>query len=157
MGPDAFHEYEALLIQDYEELTNKQKKNLNQLDGRNFSENLASGEGGWAQLEERDISDIVSSPSSASVDDREQKLVVSVQHFPMMFCPLSPRVFVLPSGGSVAQAALSVRHENSLSPALPPVSTGLIFDNEDAIPGATLTAHCLYYLAYKVITPLLLS
>lgn len=150
LGPDAYREYEALLIQDYEELTNKQKKTLDQLDGKNFPENSASEEEGWAELEERDISHVVTSPSSASVHHRQQKLVVSVQHFPMIFCPLSPRVFVLPSGGSVAQAALSVGHKDSLSPGLPPLSTGVIFDSEDAIPGAPLTAHFLHYLACKM-------
>lgn len=155
LGPDAFHEYEALLFQDYEELANKHKKKGEEPDARKFSENLASEVEGWAQLEERDISDTLTSPSIGVVygdspKGREQKFVVSVQHFPMIFCPLSPRIFVLPSGGSVAQAALSTEHEDSLSPGLPPLSTGAIFDSEDVIPGATLTAHFLYHLASKM-------
>lgn len=153
LGPDAFREYESLLIQDYEELSNKHKTKFEQLDERNLSENLPSEEG-WAQLDNKDISHVFSSHGVSSVDEdnskhREQKLVVSVLHFPMMYCSLSPNFFVLPSGGSVAQASLSAEHEHSLSPGLPPLSTGVASDGED-VPGATLTAHFLYYLASKM-------
>lgn len=153
LGPDAFREYESLLIQDYEELSNKHKKQSERLDEKSLSENLAS-EQGWAQFGDTDISHIVSSPNESSISEdnpkqREQKLVVSVQHFPMIFCPMSSNFFVLPSGGSVAQASLSAEHEHSLSPALPPLSTGVASDGED-VPGATLTAHFLYYLASKM-------
>ncbi|KNA23171.1 hypothetical protein SOVF_027240 [Spinacia oleracea] len=153
LGPDAFREYESLLIQDYEELSNKQKTKPERLDGRNFSENLASEEG-WAELDDKEVSHVVTSPSVSSVYEdnlkqREQVLVVSVQHFPMIYCPLSPNFFVLPSEGSIAQASLSVEHENSVSPGLPPLSTGVASDGED-VPGATLTAHFLYYLASKM-------
>ncbi|XP_021743011.1 sec1 family domain-containing protein MIP3-like [Chenopodium quinoa] len=153
LGPDAFREYESLLIQDYEELLNKHKTKSERLDEKNLLENLASEEG-WAQLDDKDISHVVTSPSVSSVNEdnlkqREQVLAVSVQHFPMIYCPLSPNFFVLPSGGSVAQASLSAAHEHSLSPGLPPLSTGLASDGED-VPGATLTAHFLYYLASKM-------
>lgn len=155
LGPDAFHEYESLLMQDYEELSNKHKTKVKGPDERNISEKLASEEEGWAQLDDKDISHIAAGPnvSSMYLDNaklNEQKLVVSVLHFPMIFCPLSPNFFVLPSGGSVAQASLSAENEHSLSPGLPPLSTGDAADGED-IPGATLTAHFLYYLASKVI------
>ncbi|CAO2813272.1 unnamed protein product [Amaranthus hypochondriacus] len=154
LGPDAFHEYESLLMQDYEELSNKHKTKVKGPDERNISEKLASEEEGWAQLDDKDISHIAAGPnvSSMYLDNaklNEQKLVVSVLHFPMIFCPLSPNFFVLPSGGSVAQASLSAENEHSLSPGLPPLSTGDAADGED-IPGATLTAHFLYYLASKM-------
>lgn len=154
LGPDAYREYESLLVQDYEELASKRKTTFDQSGGRASSENLVEDEG-CTQLDEKDISNSVNSPSSGRVyennpKDREQKLVVCVQHFPMIFCPLSPKVFVLPSGGSVAQATLSAEHEDSLSPGLPPLSTGVAPDGEDVIPGGPLTAHFLYYLASKM-------
>ncbi|XP_057527205.1 sec1 family domain-containing protein MIP3 isoform X2 [Amaranthus tricolor] len=154
LGPDAFREYESLLIQDYEELSNKHKTKVKGSDEMNISEKLASEEETWAQLDDKDISHIAAGPnvSSMYVDNaklNEQKLVVSVQHFPMIFCPLSPNFFVLPSGGSVAQASLSAENERSLSPGLPPLSTGVADDGED-VPGATLTAHFLYHLASKM-------
>ncbi|CAN6469071.1 unnamed protein product [Victoria cruziana] len=77
-------------------------------------------------------------------------LVVSVQHFPMILCPLSPHIFVLPSEGAVAEACLSIRHQDSLSPGLPPICSGLPSDGEETPPGATLTAHLLYHLAAKM-------
>ncbi|KAH9615405.1 hypothetical protein KSS87_003317, partial [Heliosperma pusillum] len=154
LGPDAFREYESLLIQDYEELVSKSKTKPDQSGEKNLTERLSTEDEGWATFDEKDISQTVTSPSARGADDdnskeREQKLVVSVQHFPMIFCPLSPKFFVLPSGGSVAQASLSSKHEDSLSPGLPPMSTGVTSDGED-VPGATLTAHFLYYLTSKV-------
>ncbi|KAL9244445.1 hypothetical protein vseg_018220 [Gypsophila vaccaria] len=154
LGPDAFREYESLLIQDYEELVNKCKTEVEHSDERNSTKKIDTPEEGWATLDEKDISHIASSPSARGAYDdnfkeREQKLIVSVQHFPMIFCPMTPKFFVLPSGGSVAQASLSTEHEDSLSPGLPPVSTGVTSDGDD-VPGATLTAHFLYYLASKM-------
>lgn len=75
-----------------------------------------------------------------------------MHHFPLILCPLSPRVFVLPSEGSVAEACLSVEHEDSLSPGLPSMTTGLFSDGDDVPSGATLTAHFIYHLAAKVIS-----
>ncbi|KAK9676946.1 hypothetical protein RND81_11G112000 [Saponaria officinalis] len=153
LGPDAYREYETLLIQDYEELVNKCKTKLEHSDERNITEKLDTADEGWATFDEKEISHTTSPSSRGVYDDnsneREQKLVVSVQHFPMIFCPMTPKFFVLPSGGSVAQASLSTEHEDSLSPGLPPVSTGMASDGED-VPGATLTAHFLYYLASKM-------
>ncbi|XP_056864749.1 sec1 family domain-containing protein MIP3 [Raphanus sativus] len=77
-------------------------------------------------------------------------LVVSVHHFPLIICPFTPRTFVLPSQGSVAEASLSRQHEDSLSFGLPPISTGSMSDTDDVPPGATLTAHFLYQLALKM-------
>ncbi|KAM7267288.1 hypothetical protein ACFE04_009454 [Oxalis oulophora] len=84
------------------------------------------------------------------VDAIGQDLVVSVHHFPMILLPLSRRVFVLPSEGSVAEAYLSAENEDSFSPGLPALSTGTLCDGDDIPPGATLTAHFLYHLAAKM-------
>ncbi|GAB2274714.1 hypothetical protein Dimus_009486 [Dionaea muscipula] len=156
LGPDAFHEYESLLIQDFEELVNKHKTNAGQLKENKAVENSTSLDEGWSQLDDKDISHFSSSSGPGNYegdnnkeDEVEQKLRVSVFHFPMIICPLSPRVFVLPSGGSVANAVLSAEHEDSLSPGLPPLSTGLATDGDD-VSGAMLTAHFLYYLAAKM-------
>lgn len=166
LGPDAFREYESLLVQDYEELLKRCEVKSIQPGVSKVKENLTSGNDGWAQLtsSEEDISSLeLGSGAKESYDDDPtshaedvgQKLFVSVHHFPMILCPLSPRVFVLPSEGSVAEAYLSAQQENSLSPGLPPLSTGLPPDGEDIPPGATLTAQFLYHLAAKVLSYIL--
>lgn len=145
LGPDAFHEYEFLLLQDYDELVKKSE--------------VKSEDEGWSQLvcSEDDIlqletsrKDIFEDKQISHVEDVLQRLVVSVHHFPMILCPFSPKFFVLPSEGSVAEAYLSIKHEDSLSSGLPPLSTGLTSDGDDFPPGASLTAHFLYHLAAKV-------
>jgi hypothetical protein len=69
----------------------------------------------------------------------------------MVICPISSRVFVLPSEGTVTELCLSTEEsEESLGPGLPAISSGQSFDGDDAPSGVTLTAHLLYYLADKV-------
>ncbi|KAF8412237.1 hypothetical protein HHK36_000197 [Tetracentron sinense] len=169
LGPDAFHEYESLLLQDFEELVKKcdtkehsspQLGDFRQSENSIFQERLSSKDEGWSQpiSIEEDIPHPEASSSGRDFDeanatshtDGRQRLIVSVHHFPMILCPLSPRVFVLPSEGTVAEACLSLEHENSLSPGLPPVSTGLPSGGDDVPPGAMLTAHFLYHLAAKM-------
>ncbi|RDX91625.1 Sec1 family domain-containing protein MIP3, partial [Mucuna pruriens] len=154
LGPDAYHEYESLLVQDYEELVKKSgtqpgQAKLNFEDGGR-SQFPSSGE---------DVPNLVASSSGRDFyehnpldysEDAVLKLVVSVNHFPMILCPISPRVFVLPSEGLVAESYLSAKHEDSISPGLPPLSTGMLSDADDVPPGATLTAHFLYHLAAKM-------
>jgi hypothetical protein len=125
LGPDAYHEYESLLVQDYEELSKKSGEKPGQ------------------------IGSLLHNPLD-KIADTVQKLAISVHHFPMILCPISPRAFVLPSEGLVAESYLSAKHEDSISPGLPPLSTGLLSDTDDVPPGATLTAHFLYHLAAKV-------
>lgn len=162
LGPDAFHEYESLLNQDYEELVKKRETGRIVSGNSGLKESNASEDEGWSELTslEEDISrlDIISSAKLPQEDyfisyseDVGQKLMVSVHHFPLILCPFSPRVFVLPSEGSVAEASLSAVHENSISSGLPPLSTGKLADAEDVSPGASLTAQFLYHLALKVI------
>ncbi|XXG47052.1 hypothetical protein AAC387_Pa02g1759 [Persea americana] len=166
LGPDAFREYELLLVQDFEELVRKSNTKDNSLDESKglaesrYQERSVSEDEGWlpfasseegvpyseASLAEKECKE-ANSPNSTSAG--WPKLIVSVHHFPMILCPLSPRVFVLPSEGTIAEACLSNDHEDSLSPGLPPMSTGLSSDGDDT-PGATLTAHFLYHLAAKM-------
>ncbi|KAA8524230.1 hypothetical protein F0562_010653 [Nyssa sinensis] len=161
LGPDAFREYESLLVQDYDELVKRCETKSRQSGDSNLKENLTLEDEGWSQLSsiEEDISHIKASSSArdsyednpiGNAEDVGQKLVVSVQHFPLILCPFSPRVFVLPSEGSVAEACLSTQHEDSLSPGLPPLSTGSPSDGDDVAPGVTLTAQFLYHLAAKM-------
>lgn len=158
LGPDAFNEYESLLIQDYEELLKKSGKR-----GLHFHQEReaeASENDGWADLASGASYQSVEASSKGDIyaDDlvnvtgkqESKKLLVSVHHFPMILCPLSPRVFVLPSEGTVAEACLSNDSDDSVSPGLPSISTGLPSDGEDVPPGATLTANFLYHLAAKV-------
>ncbi|KAF9619555.1 hypothetical protein IFM89_007382 [Coptis chinensis] len=169
LGPDAFSEYESLLIQDYEEIDRKYKKkdhSSSELDEfsserSSLSGGVALGNEGWSQptLHEEGISHSEGSPggrdsneakSMSSREDSWPRLVASVHHFPMVLCPLSPRFFVLPSEGTVAEACLSNENEDSLSPGLPPISSGSPSDGEDTPPGAIFTAHFLYHLAAKM-------
>ncbi|KAJ1696569.1 hypothetical protein LUZ63_005081 [Rhynchospora breviuscula] len=79
------------------------------------------------------------------------QLSVSVQHLPMVICPVSSRVFVLPSEGTMTELCLSNEEsEESLGRGLPAVSSGQNLDGDDAPSGITLTAHFLYYLADKM-------
>ncbi|BAT89979.1 hypothetical protein VIGAN_06113100 [Vigna angularis var. angularis] len=154
LGPDAYPEYESLLVQDYEELVKKSRTKPGQ--GK-----LNTEDGGRSEFPSigEDVLNLEASPSGRDfyennsldyVEESVVKLVVSVYHFPMILCPISPRVFVLPSEGLVAEAHLSSGHEDSISPGLPPLSTGFLSDADDVPPGATLTAHFLYHLAAKM-------
>ncbi|EPS71932.1 hypothetical protein M569_02824, partial [Genlisea aurea] len=162
LGPDAFHEYATLLKQDYEELVKRKE-----LDHSAFSHADVGKDGitlpedeGWSHLTSFD--DAIAAYDDDSVIRQEEdttelgvgvvrsELVVSVHHFPLIVCPLSPRVFALPSEGCIAEASLSTESGNSISSALPPLSTGKLTDTDDAIPGASLTAHFLYHLALKM-------
>lgn len=171
LGPDAFREYETLVLQDYEELVKKcegkgtglhqhyKKRNSTGIHNKK----LTFDDDGWSQFastEDYDIREEAGSAGSDVCDDGSvnckeagggsTKLCISVHHFPMLICPISPRVFVFPSEGTVSEACLSKDHEDSFSPGLPSISTGLSSDGEDLPPGATLTANFLYDLAAKV-------
>lgn len=159
LGPDAFHEYESLLLQDYEELVKKSEVTSSQSVASPRRSGL--GDVGWSKLSSNEEDLLVfeshSSPKESREDSpsfRKQKLGlelnVTVHHFPLIICPFSSRFFVMPSEGLVAESYLSVKHEDSLSMGLPPLSSGLASDGDDA-PGLNLTAHFLYHLASKVL------
>ncbi|MCD9639086.1 Sec1 domain-containing protein mip3 [Datura stramonium] len=161
LGPDAYREYESLLVQDYEELAGKSLMNSSCAGESTVKESTSTEDEGWSQLttseeETLNFSSVASAQNlyEDSVVDRTEdvrkKLKVSVHHFPLVLCPFSPRFFVLPSEGSVAEAYLSAEHDNSISFGLPPISTGTTADGEDVPPGATLTAQFLYHLAAKM-------
>ncbi|CAL1394188.1 unnamed protein product [Linum trigynum] len=152
LGPDAYHEYESLLLQDFEELVKKGGKKYEHSEGVKLQESLSFENEGWAQLSfnEEDAMHLDKSSIGKEIGSIGPRLVVFVHHFPMLLCPLSRRVFVLPSEGSVAEASLSAEHEDSLSPGLPPISTGALANSDDVPPGALLTAHFLYHLAAKM-------
>ncbi|KAJ8755692.1 hypothetical protein K2173_022635 [Erythroxylum novogranatense] len=143
LGPDAFREYGSLLLQDYEELVKKCE-----------SKSSTFGDDDWSQFASTEEDNTQHKASINGIDfyedDLRKELVISVHHFPMILCPFSPGVFLLPSEGSVAEACLSFEHENSLSPGLPPISTGVSTDGDDIPPGGLLTAHFLYHLATKM-------
>ncbi|XP_008781469.2 sec1 family domain-containing protein MIP3 [Phoenix dactylifera] len=172
LGPDAFREYESLLLQDYEELVKKtgkkglhshQQNEIRQSTKSDHQEKLVSDDDSFSQLASTEGYDTKFEASTArrhicdddsinctEAEDGSTRLRVTVDHFPMVLCPISPRVFVLPSEGTVAEACLSNDHEDSLSPGLPSICTGLPSDGEDFPPGATLSAHFLYHLAAKM-------
>lgn len=135
--------------------------NSNHAGESTVKESTPTEEEGWSQLTTSEEGTLnISSDASAqnlyedSVIDRTEdvrkKLKVSVHHFPLVLCPFSPRFFVLPSEGSVAEAYLSAEHDKSISLGLPPISTGTTADGEDVPPGATLTAQFLYHLVAKM-------
>lgn len=160
LGPDAYHEYESLLVQDYEELSKKSGEKPRHT-GSLLQEKLNLEDGGRLQFSSGgdDVPHLEASSSGRDfyennpldyIADTVQKLVISVHHFPMILCPISPRAFVLPSEGLVSESYLSAENEDSISPGLPSFSTGLLSNTDDVPPGATLTAHFLYHLAAKV-------
>ncbi|KAE9586279.1 hypothetical protein Lal_00000982 [Lupinus albus] len=159
LGPDAYHEYESLLVQDYEELTKKFGIKSGKF-GSNTPEKLNFEDGGSRfPSSGEEVPHLESSSSGRGfyehnpldyTENAVLKLVVSVHHFPMILCPISPRAFVLPSEGLVSESYLSAEHEDSISPGLPPLSTGVLSDADDVPPGVTLTANFLYHLAAKM-------
>jgi len=171
LGPDAYREYEALLFQDYQELVLKSEfaQRSAETDDVESSvqnpllqESIAvkeedrlwptSSEGAISCLEGNSAGKSLDGLSSTITKEESWKhLKVSVKHFPMVFCPLSPKVFVLPSESAIAEARLSDKFHNSLSPGLPPISMELTSDGDDIPPGATLIAHFLHHLAGQVV------
>ncbi|XP_071736208.1 sec1 family domain-containing protein MIP3-like isoform X2 [Rutidosis leptorrhynchoides] len=165
LGPDAYHEYQSLLVQDYEELTKKKKNN--NLNNKNVNVKSISEDEGWLQLTPRE-ENIPMSPSFSTTkdihdddvdhrigvhtgEDVGHKLFVRVHHFPLIICPFSPKFFVLPSEGSIAEAYLSPsEQDNCISSGLPPLSTGTFLDGEDVPAGVALTAQFLYHLTTKM-------
>ncbi|MBA0766593.1 hypothetical protein Gotri_015623 [Gossypium trilobum] len=160
LGPDAFHDYQSLLLQDYEELIENSDLKSGQLVDSNTKGNLTLEDEGWSRFtsnEDVPSLEAISAGKNQNGDsprqgmvDLGQKPIVSVHHFPMILSPISPRVFVLPSEGSIAEACLSSEHEDSISAGLPSLSTGLPSDVDEVPPAATLTAHFLYHLAAKM-------
>ncbi|KAM3293528.1 hypothetical protein ACQJBY_036842 [Aegilops geniculata] len=158
LGPDAFREYETLLIQDHEELLKKCGKLNKDKDNISYTERdfTSDGDTKWgsgvhygpseSSPRKKDFSD----DDLGQVEARGKRLSVTVCHFPMIFSPISSRTFVLPSEGIIAESYLSNHREDSLSPGLPSISTGKPFDGDDVPPGLTLTAQFLYHLANKM-------
>lgn len=131
LGYDAFREYTSLLQQD---LQSSSESLEHQSQDESFTlppANTDSPRSGSEGTEERDI---------------------RVEHLPMMLCPLTRGLFVLPSGGAVAEAPLSdCKMSSSLGPGLPAIDTGVPLDSDDHIPsGATLLAHVLQHLTAQV-------
>ncbi|CAA7398274.1 unnamed protein product [Spirodela intermedia] len=159
LGLDAFREYGSLLLMDYEELVKNDKKRKMDSDKINkfITSTGTAQEGSFyspkhlsAKSAEGFSPNSVATSTGYAGPDGFAGLVISVSHFPMGFCALSPRVFILPSEGSIAEARLSDKHFDSLSPGLPIISTGHGSDSDEIPPGATLTADFLYYLASKM-------
>ncbi|XP_062197233.1 sec1 family domain-containing protein MIP3-like [Phragmites australis] len=161
LGPDAFREYETLLIQDHEELFKKYEKSDKHKDNIHYTGgDLTSDADKYSKWD----SGVHYGPNSESsptkrnlfhgdlgqVEASGKRMSVTVCHFPMIFSPISSRAFVLPSESIVADSCLSNQHEDSLGPGLPSISTGKPFDSDEVPPGVTLTAQFLYHLANKM-------
>ncbi|OEL27419.1 Sec1 family domain-containing protein MIP3 [Dichanthelium oligosanthes] len=159
LGPDAFREYETLLVQDHEELFKKCEKSIKHKDSYTGSDFTSDADkySEWGSGVHYG-SNSESSPTKRNLFDGDlgqleasgKRLSVTVSHFPMIFSPISSRAFVLPSEGIIADSSLSNQHEDSLGPGLPSISTGKPFDSDEVPPGVTLTAQFLYHLANKM-------
>eukprot|EP00249_Psilotum_nudum_P022712 c28618_g1_i1 orf=227-2896(+) len=160
LGSDAFHEYESLLLQDFQTLVKTAESE--QIPERCGQFSLGKGPKDKDQQYLSNCADDeriepgieVSREKSNVFDTRESKeffgpgLSVIVKHFPMVFCPITSRTFVLPSGAAVAEAYLSAKVENSLGPGLPCIEIGKTSDGEDHIPpGGILLAHFLQHFS----------
>ena len=113
LGPDAFREYETLLIQDHDELLKKyekldrHKENIHKTasdfncDIDNYSKwgsGVHYGSNSESSPTKRDFFD----DDMGQVEARGRRsLSVAVRHFPMIFSPISSRVFVLSSEGII--------------------------------------------------------
>lgn len=161
LGPDAFREYETLLIQDHEELSKKYGKSDKYKDNIPYTQRDVTSDSDryskWGSgvhygpnSESSPTKKGLSDDELGSVEAGGKRFSVTVCHFPMIFSPVSSRTFVLPSEGTIAESCLSNHHEYSLSPGLPSISTGTPFDGDEVPPGVTLTAQFLYHLANKV-------
>uniref|UniRef100_A0ACD6A1T2 Uncharacterized protein n=1 Tax=Avena sativa TaxID=4498 RepID=A0ACD6A1T2_AVESA len=158
LGPDAFREYETLLIQDHEELLKKSGKLKKDTDNIPYTERdfTSDGDNKWGSGVHYGPSESSPRKKDFSDDDLGQaeaggkRFSVTVCHFPMIFSPISSRTFILPSEGTIAESYLSNHREDSLSPGLPSISTGKAFDGDEVPPGVTLTAQFLYHLANKM-------
>ncbi|CAO2143406.1 unnamed protein product [Urochloa humidicola] len=161
LGPDAFQEYETLLVQDHQELFKKCEKSNKHKDNISYTVSDfttdADKHSEWGSgVHYGSNSD--SSPTNRNLFDADlgqleasgKRLSVTVSHFPMIFSPITSRAFVLPSEGIIADSCLSNQHEDSLGPGLPSISTGKPFDSDEIPPGVTLTAQFLYHLANKM-------
>ncbi|CAL4989383.1 unnamed protein product [Urochloa decumbens] len=161
LGPDAFREYETLLVLDHEELfkkcekSNKHKDNISYA-GSDFTTETdkysewGSGVHYGSNSESSPTKKILFDGDLGQLEAGGKRLSVTVSHFPMIFSPISSRAFVLPSEGIIADSCLSNQHEDSLGPGLPSISTGKPFDSDEVPPGVTLTAQFLYHLANKM-------
>ncbi|TVU04188.1 hypothetical protein EJB05_50213 [Eragrostis curvula] len=158
LGPDAFREYETLLIQDHEELFKKHEKLDKNKDNHDMETDftsdvdtkLGSGVHYGTNSELSPTKRTLFDDDLGQVEGRERRFSVTVSHFPMIFSPISSRTFVLPSEGIIADSYLSNPHEDSLGPGLPSISAGKPFDSDEVPPGVTLTAQFLYHLANKM-------
>nr|XP_043610440.1 sec1 family domain-containing protein MIP3 [Erigeron canadensis] len=156
LGPDAYHEYQSLLVQDYEEFMKTNNSNINKV-----KKNLIPEDEGLLKLTSHEESirmspaftstkDMYDVDGTGQTEDVGKKMIANVHHFPLIVCPFSPKFFVLPSEGSIAEAYLSPEQESSISSGLPPLSTGTSHDGEDVPAGVALTAQFLYHLTSKM-------
>ncbi|ONM05305.1 Sec1 family domain-containing protein MIP3 [Zea mays] len=117
LGPDAFREYETLLIQDHDELLKK-------------SENLDRHK----ESIHKEASDFTSDVDNYSKWGSGVHYGSNSESSPTkrdFFMTKWARVFVLPSEGIIADSSLSNHHEDSLGSGLPSISTGKPFDSDE--------------------------
>lgn len=161
LGPDAFHDYKRLLLEDFQALLHKGK--LEQATEAEIENNLSLRDNidtedrhglhiDVGQREEESEGSVERSGKGNIAETEEEVLnvglIIEVKHFPMIFCPLTSTAFVFPSGGALAQAPLSDEIHKGIGPGLPGIDAGVVIGDDDNIPiGGTLLAHFLQHLA----------
>ncbi|KAG6552592.1 hypothetical protein Mapa_005792 [Marchantia paleacea] len=109
----------------------------------------------------RDLSASTAQPSGGVMEDGEpdptaqshnwQAPSIELKHFPMMICSFTKSLFVLPSGGAVAQGPLSSYQDTyAVSQGLPGVDISATAGEEHIPAGATLLAHCLQHVSAQL-------
>jgi hypothetical protein len=85
-----------------------------------------------------DVEGIPSPTRSTDSDGRPgPPLNILVDRLPVMLCPLTRGVFLLPSGSAEAEALLSDNGPNgSLGPSLPAIDASVLLDGDHYIPSA---------------------
>lgn len=165
LGPDAFHDYKRLLLEDFQVLVQKTKSDhAAETKLESESDNLTrtfKGFEGHGQAMELNLPEQVDHAKVAdgefrvetegAMEDHSVHLIVEVKHFPMIICPLMSRAFVFPSRGMLAGAPLSHKADKALGIGLPRIDAGAVTDDDDSLPiGGTLVAHFLHHLAVQL-------
>ena len=116
LGSDAYHEYQILLVQDYEELKKKNNQSSIHKNNKKPKENPIFEDEGWLQL-----TPVKLIPLNPNLFPVLKILMMEDLNWWLMFitslwlyAPFSPKFFVIPSEGSISEAYLSGDQENSI-------------------------------------------
>ncbi|KAJ7549057.1 hypothetical protein O6H91_07G038400 [Diphasiastrum complanatum] len=160
LGTDAYAEYKNLLLQDFDTVSGTDPAHDQIVHDPKGEENIALAEVIQSQPEvnpqEHKESPLWAPESNEDRDSRaasekKKSPTIQVYYIPLILCPLTPKIFVLPSGAAIAEAPLLDSPDYSLGPGLPGIDIGVPIDGEEHIPpGAILLAFFLQHLGSQL-------